>query len=159
MTVEVPAGVASGTRLRISGRGQSGGRYGPPGDLYVEVMVTPDPRFERHEADLVHRVGRHRRSDARNQTHHPVDRRWRERTRDPCGTQPGTVFRMTGLGVTHLGRRTGRPHVVVFVTVPNDLTRTRRKLSGDGLSCEERGLIGPRRPADPFVQWATSHIF
>lgn len=125
MTVEVPAGVSSGTRLRISGRGQSGGRYGPPGDLYVEVMVTPDPRFERHEADLVHQVSIGiAEATLGTRLTIPLIEGGESDLEVPAGTQPGTVFRMTGLGVTHIGRRTrGDLHVVVSVTVPNDLTR------------------------------------
>jgi molecular chaperone DnaJ len=125
MTVEVPAGVSSGTRLRISGRGQSGGRYGPPGDLYVEVMVRPDPRFERHEADLVHHVSIGiAEATLGTRLTIPLIEGGESDLEIPAGTQPGTVFRMTGLGVTHLGRRTrGDLHVVVSVTVPNDLTR------------------------------------
>jgi molecular chaperone DnaJ len=123
MTVEVPAGVTSGTRLRISGRGQSGGRYGPPGDLYVEVMVTPDPRFERHDADLVHHasIGIAEATLGTRLTI-PLVEGGESDLEIPAGTQPGTVFRMAGLGVNHLGRRTrGDLHVVVSVTVPSDL--------------------------------------
>jgi molecular chaperone DnaJ len=47
----------------------------------------------------------------------------------PAGTQPGTVFRLEGLGMTHLGRRSrGDLHVVVSVTVPTDLTREEEEL-------------------------------
>ena len=41
VTVEVPAGVSTGTRLRLTGRGESAGRSGAPGDLYVEIVVRP----------------------------------------------------------------------------------------------------------------------
>jgi molecular chaperone DnaJ len=132
MTVEVPAGVSSGTRLRLSGRGESGGRHGPPGDLYVEVQVTPDPRFERHDADLVHQVSIGI-AEATLGTRVPVPLiEGGETGLDiPPGTQPGAVFRMSGLGVTRLGRRSrGDLHVVVAVSVPTNLTREEEDLLG-----------------------------
>ncbi len=52
--VEVPAGVPDGQRLRLAGRGPAAPRGGIPGDLYVSVRVTPDPRFERHGNDILH---------------------------------------------------------------------------------------------------------
>ncbi|HSJ82582.1 MAG TPA: molecular chaperone DnaJ [Acidimicrobiia bacterium] len=124
VTVEVPAGVSTGTRLRLSGRGESGGRNGPSGDLYVEVHVTPDPRFERHEADLIHRltIGIAEAALGARVTVPLVE----GGTTDvdiPAGTQPGAVFRLAGHGVTQLGRRSrGDLHVVVSVEVPTDLT-------------------------------------
>jgi molecular chaperone DnaJ len=132
MTVEVPAGVSSGTRLRLSGRGQSGGRFGPPGDLYVEVHVAPDPRFERHDADLVHGVTIGIAQAALGtRVRVPLIEGGETDLDIPAGTQPGAVFRMSGLGMTRLGRRSrGDLHVVVSVSVPTNLTR------------EEEGLLG-----------------
>ena len=51
--VKVPAGVDSGTRLRLRGEGESGYRGGPPGDLYVRIEVTPHPHIER-DGDNLH---------------------------------------------------------------------------------------------------------
>jgi molecular chaperone DnaJ len=130
MTVEVPAGVSSGTRLRLSGRGESGGRQGPPGDLYVEVNVRPDPRFERHEADLVHGVSIGMAEAALGtRATIPLIEGGETELDIPAGTQPGAVFRMSGLGVTRLGRRSrGDMHVVVSVAVPTTLTAEEEEL-------------------------------
>ena len=124
VTVEVPAGVSTGTRLRLSGRGESGGRNGPSGDLYVEVHVSPDPRFERHEADLVHRVSIGIAEAALGtRVTVPTVEGGETDLVIPAGTQPGAVFQMNGLGVIRLGRRSrGDLHVVVAVEVPTDLT-------------------------------------
>lgn len=54
--VTIPAGVDSGTQLRVSGEGEGGYRGGPAGDLYVEMRVRDDERFERHGLDLLGRV-------------------------------------------------------------------------------------------------------
>ncbi len=52
VTVGIPAGVEDGTRLRVAGKGEAGRRGGGPGDLYLQVQVEPDPRFERRGANL-----------------------------------------------------------------------------------------------------------
>jgi molecular chaperone DnaJ len=130
VTVEVPAGVSSGTRLRLSGRGQSGGRYGPPGDLYVEIEVAPDLRFERHDADLVHVVSIGIAEAALGtRVSIPLIEGGETELDIPAGTQPGTTIRMSGLGITRLGRRNrGDLHVVVSVSVPKELTREEEDL-------------------------------
>ena len=124
VTIEVPAGVSSGTRLRISGRGESGGRTGPPGDLFVEIFVADDPRFERHDADLVHRVSLGI-AEATLGTRVEVPLIDGE-TMDieiPAGTQPGKVFRIAGRGMTVLGRRSrGDLLVVAEVVIPTELS-------------------------------------
>ncbi|MGH2927790.1 MAG: DnaJ C-terminal domain-containing protein, partial [Solirubrobacteraceae bacterium] len=53
VSVDMPAGIADGQRIRITGRGHAGDRGGPPGDLYVQVRVGEDPRFVRQDDDLV----------------------------------------------------------------------------------------------------------
>ena len=53
VSVDVPAGIADGQRIRIAGRGHAGERGGPPGDLYIQIRVREDPRFVRDGDDLV----------------------------------------------------------------------------------------------------------
>lgn len=53
LTITVPAGIEDGTALRVSGKGSDGVGAGRPGDLYVVVSVSPDPRFERHGRELL----------------------------------------------------------------------------------------------------------
>jgi len=130
VTVEIPPGVSSGTRLRLSGRGESGGRAGQSGDLFVEVSVEEDARFERHEAQLVHRtsIGF---SEAALGTRIEVPTIDGEGTQleIPRGTQPGTVFTIPGQGMTILGRRgRGDLVVVVDVAVPQTLDSEEEEL-------------------------------
>jgi molecular chaperone DnaJ len=130
VTVEVPAGVSSGTRLRLSGRGESGGRNGPPGDLYVEIEVLPDPRFEQQDADLIHRVviGIVEATLGTRVAVPQVDGGEAELDIPP-GTQPGAVFRLPGLGMTRLGRRSrGDLHIVVSVEIPKNLSGDEEEL-------------------------------
>lgn len=123
VNVEIPPGVSTGTRLRLTGRGESGGRRGQSGDLFVEVVVGEDPRFERHESDLVHRT-------SIGIAEATLGTRIEVPTIDgepmsleiPRGTQPGSLFTISGYGMTRLGRRVrGDLMVVVDVAVPEDL--------------------------------------
>lgn len=123
VNVEIPPGVSSGTRLRLGGRGESGGRGGSTGDLFVEIVVLDDPRFERHDDDLVHRTSigiaeatLGTRLEVPTIDGSPV-------TIDvPRGTQPGSLFTIPGHGMSMLGRRgRGDLIVVVDVAIPEDL--------------------------------------
>jgi len=130
VNVEVPAGVTTGTRLRLSGRGESGGRSGQPGDLYVELSVQPDPRFERVDTDLIHRVSVGL-AEAALGTEIEIPTVYGD-TVDleiPSGTQPGTRFSLDGRGMPILGRRgRGNLHVVVDVAIPRSLTEEEESL-------------------------------
>jgi len=130
MTVEVPAGVSSGTRLRLSGRGESGGRDGPKGDLYVEIQVAADPRFDRQDSELVHHVTLGiAESTLGTRLAVPLLEGGDIDLDIPAGTQPGAAFRLPGLGVTRLGRRSrGDLHVVVSVEIPSDLSAEEEEL-------------------------------
>lgn len=130
VNVEVPQGVSSGTRLRLSGRGESGGRAGAPGDLFVEVEVAPDPRFERHDTDLVHtatigiaEAALGTRVEVPTLTGDPHE------LEIPAGTQPGAIFTLPGKGMPVLGRRhRGDLHVNVEVAIPQALTDEEEEL-------------------------------
>lgn len=130
VNVEIPPGVSNGTRLRLGGRGESGGLGGHPGDLFVEIDVEEDPRFERHDSNLVHRLSIGIAEAA-------LGTRLEIPTIDgqpsildvPRGTQPGTVFTMPGLGMGLLGRRgRGDLMVVVDVVVPEHLVEEEEEL-------------------------------
>jgi molecular chaperone DnaJ len=124
INVEVPPGVSSGTRLRLSGRGESGGRSGPPGDLYVEIVVAPHDVFERSEFDLIYQATLGiAEASLGTRIDVPLLEGGVAELDIPPGTQPGAVFRLDGRGVTRLGRRTrGDLHVVVSVQVPERLS-------------------------------------
>lgn len=130
VNVEVPAGVSTGTRLRLSGRGESSGRSGSAGDLFVEIEVAADERFEREEAELIHRttigiaeatLGTKIEVPAIDGDAIPLE--------IAAGTQPGTVLRVPGRGMPVLGRRNrGDMHVVVEVVVPRSVTDEEQEL-------------------------------
>jgi molecular chaperone DnaJ len=130
LTVDVPAGIADGQRIRVSGRGHAGERGGPPGDLYVEVRVRPDSRFMRDGDDLVTAVdvpaplaSLGTTVQVPTVTDGDVD------LEIPAGTQPHENFRVRGKGMPSLrGRRRGDLRVVVNVIVPGHLSREQREL-------------------------------
>jgi molecular chaperone DnaJ len=128
-TVEVPAGVDNGSTLRLAGRGAAGQRGGPTGSLFVQLMVTPDPRFER-ENDNLHTtltigvaqaaLGTAAEVDTLEGTH-PVTVKG--------GTQHGHVERIRGEGVPHLrGRGRGDLFVHILVETPSELTEAEAEL-------------------------------
>lgn len=128
--VEIPAGVSTGSRLRIAGRGEVAGRHGHSGDLYVELVVADDPRFERHDSDLWHRVELGFGEAALGtRIEVPLIDGGTIDFDIPAGTQPGDTFRVRGAGMTVLGRKTrGDLQVVVSVVVPTTLTAQEEEL-------------------------------
>lgn len=121
-TVDVPAGVDSGSTLRLSGLGAVGPRGGAFGDLYVHLAVAPDEHFTRQGDDLHLGVpiGFAQAALGAQVTVETLDDT--EQIRIEPGTQPGTVHRLRGLGVPRLGGR-GRGDLLltIDVEVPTDL--------------------------------------
>jgi molecular chaperone DnaJ len=127
--VQIPAGIDDGQRVRVSGRGHAGSRGGPPGDLYLLVSVTPDPRFERHGEDLVTRVDVPFTDAALGTTLTISTLAGDEHVELKAGTQPAAVLRLRGRGLPRLrDRGTGDLHVVVNVLVPDKLNDEQRDL-------------------------------
>ena len=118
--VTFPAGIDSGQRLRVPQQGGSGSKGGPPGDLYVDVEVASDDRFERDGDDLITRV-RVSFADAALGT--TIDLKLLDDTILKVdiapGTQPGDVLRLAAKGVPRIdGKRRGALLVIVQVDVP-----------------------------------------
>src|SRR5437764_4702962 len=127
--VDVPAGIADGQRIRISGRGHAGERGGPPGDLYVLLRVREDPRFVRDGDDLVTVVDVPAPLAALGTVvdvptvDGPVE------LEIPAGTQPHETLVVRGAGMPALrGRRRGNLRVLVNVQIPRHLDREQREL-------------------------------
>jgi molecular chaperone DnaJ len=131
VSVDIPAGIADGQRIRIAGRGHAGERGGPAGDLYVLVRVREDPRFVRDGDDLVTAVDVAAPLAALG-TH--VDVPTVDDTVEveiPAGTQPHETMIVRGRGMPALrGHRRGDLRVIVNVVIPRHLSRDQRELYG-----------------------------
>jgi molecular chaperone DnaJ len=130
LSVDVPAGIHDGQRIRVSGRGHAGDRGGPPGDLYVVVRVREDERFVRDQEDLHTLIDVHAPLAALGTTIQVPSLDGELPLEIPAGTQPGEVItlRARGLPAVQRGRRTGDLHVHVNVVIPRKLTREQRDL-------------------------------
>jgi molecular chaperone DnaJ len=131
LSVEIPAGIEDGQRVRLSGRGHAGTHGGPPGDLYLLVHVEADNRFERHGADLVTRIDVPFTDAALGATMTVPTIEGEEELEVEPGTQPAAVLRLRGRGLPELrgrGGRRGDLHVIVNVLVPSKLSDEQREL-------------------------------
>jgi molecular chaperone DnaJ len=129
LSVDVPAGIEHGQRIRLSGRGHAGEQGGMPGDLYLLVRVTPDPRFQRQGDDLVAHLDVPFTSAALGGTVTVPTLEGEEQLELKAGTQPAAVMRLKGRGLPGMrGRRRGDLHVLVNVMIPSRLTEDQREL-------------------------------
>lgn len=140
ISVKVPAGVDSGTRLKIRGEGGRGSGGASPGDLIVVVEVAPHPLFDRDEDDLVTEVPITL-TQALLGGHVEVPTlEGKVRMRIPPGSQSGRVFRLKGKGLTSLGGRgRGDQRVRVVVEMPTYLTDEQRALVEELQALEDPG--------------------
>jgi molecular chaperone DnaJ len=130
LTVKIPAGIATGQRLRLTNEGEAGALGGPPGDLYVVIHVQEHPFFQRDGNDLACEIpvnfttlalgGEIRVPSVGGDT---------ETLKVPDGTATGSVFRLRGKGMPDVsGRGRGDLLVTVQAITPRKLTREQRKL-------------------------------
>jgi len=129
LTVRIPPGVDTGTRLRMSGEGEGGVGGGPAGDLYVMLHVRDHAVFTREDLDILCEVpiGFSQAALGASIRVPTIDG---EETLDiPAGTQPGTRFRLPGRGAPALDRSgRGDQYVAVQVRVPRRMSRDQREL-------------------------------
>lgn len=149
LKVTIPAGVDDGQTLRIPGRGMAGVRGGPPGNLYVEVAVEPDERFQRDEFDIHSKVTISMIQAALGCTVKADSLQGEIDLEIEPGTQPNQVITRKGKGIPVLGGRGhGDHHVHVEVTVPTKLTgeqeellREFAELSGEAVTEPKKGFF------------------
>ena len=129
LTVKMPAGVETGTRLKLAGEGEAGVRGGPPGDLYVVLTVQDHPIFARHGDDLTCEVPISFSQAALGTQIEIPTISGRATLKIPPGSQTGTEFRIKGKGFPNL-RGYGRGDLIarIFVEVPAHLTAKQRDL-------------------------------
>lgn len=129
LKVDIPAGIADGQRIRLTGRGHAGEAGAPNGDLYVLVRVRDDERFVRDDADLVTVLDVPAPWAALGRTFTVPTLDGEQELEVPAGTQPGEVLTLRGEGVPTLRRnRRGDLRVVVNVVVPKKLDKDQKRL-------------------------------
>jgi molecular chaperone DnaJ len=128
--VEVPSGIESGQRIRITGAGHAGEAGATSGDLYVQVAVAEDERFERHGQDLVTVVEVPATRAMLGGTAAVPTLDGDREVEVPAGAQPGEHVLIRGLGLPSLrGAARGDQHVILDVHIPAKLTREQRELA------------------------------
>jgi molecular chaperone DnaJ len=129
LSVNIPAGIESGMRLRLANEGEPGDNGGPPGDLYVAVTVQPHDIFSRKGNDILCDIpvsfvtatlgGKVEVPTLKGTTVIKV----------PAGTQQDKAFRLKGLGVPSLkGQQTGDQIMKVKIQIPTKLTAAQKTL-------------------------------
>src|ERR1700729_2164432 len=151
LSVNIPAGVEDGTRIRLAGEGEAGVRGGPPGDLYIFLSMAAHPFFQREGADLHCRVPVSMVTAAvGGEFEVPTIDGGKTRVKVPGGTQSGQRFRLSGKGMPVLrARQSGDMYVQILVETPQNLTKKQRdllaefdKLSSSSTQPESTGFLG-----------------
>ena len=130
LEVNIPGGVDNGTRVRLSGMGEPGERGGPPGDLYVTVIVREHPLFQREDNEVFCEVPISFTQAALGAKIDVPTLDGKVKMTIPAGTQSGKVFRLKGKGIPHLHsqQQRGDQHVRVMIETPTDLSAKQREL-------------------------------
>lgn len=127
--VKIPAGVDTGSRLRVHGEGEAGARGGKRGDLYLLIHVRPHEIFERHDTDIYCQVPISFTIASMGGEVEVPTLEGKIMMKIPAGTQGGRVFRLRGKGIAHLhdyGK--GDQLVKVEIDVPSELTPEQKRL-------------------------------
>ena len=129
LEVKIPAGVETGSRLRITGEGEGGTQGGGSGDLFVVIHVKEHELFERQGANLYSAVPVTFAQAALGAEIKVKTLDGEENLKIPAGTQTGTVFRLKSHGMPSLnGRGRGDLFVAASLITPKTLTKEQRKL-------------------------------
>ncbi len=129
ISINIPAGVSSGSRLRLKEGGNAGISGGPTGDLFVVVQVAPHERFKRKDDDLHCEIGIPYTTAALGGKVKVPTLHGEETLKVPAGTQPGTTFRLKNQGIQHLhGSGHGDLFCKVKIQVPTKLNKKQKEL-------------------------------
>jgi len=129
VNIKIPAGVETGSRLRLRGEGEQGSHGGPNGDLYVFIHVEPHEFFERNGDDIYCRIPISFVQAALGDTIEVPTLLSAEKLKVPRGTQSGKTFRLKGKGIAHLrGYGRGDQIIETVVVTPTHLSRKQEDL-------------------------------
>ena len=129
LKVDLPAGVDTGSRLRVAGEGEPGRNGGPRGDLYVFIEVEDDTVFDRDGGDVHCDVPIHFSEAILGGTIKVPTLEGEAELKIPSGTQSGTLFKLRGLGIPDMrGYRKGDQIVHIQVETPTKLSKEQKEL-------------------------------
>lgn len=129
ITINIPAGIDTGQRLRVAAEGEGGLHGGPPGDLYVDIQVEEHEIFKRDREHLILQLPISFSTAALGGEVEVPSLFGEEKLKIPAGTQSGAHFRLKGNGLPNVnGGRRGDLFVIVAVKTPTKLNRDQRKL-------------------------------
>ena len=130
LSVNIPAGIEDGTRIRLAGEGEAGLRGGPTGDLYIFLAIKPHEFFQRDGADLYCKVPISMTTAALGGSFEVATLDGSQtRVKVPEGTQNGRQFRLKGKGMPVLRQtQIGDLYIQTAVETPQSLTRRQREL-------------------------------
>lgn len=130
LSVNIPAGVETGTRIRLAGEGEAGLRGGPSGDLYIFIEVAEHALFQREGTELYCRVPVSLASAALGgDIEVPTIDGGRSRVKIPAGSQSGRQMRLRGKGMPALrGGGSGDMYIELSVETPVNLTSRQKEL-------------------------------
>ena len=132
MSIRIPAGIAGGMSIRLTGEGEPGERGGPAGNLYVNVHIKPHAYFKRQDNDILLEMKINIAQAALGTTIKVPTLDGERELPIPAGIQSNTVLRMRGLGLPRL-RSGGRGNqlIVIQVATPQQITDVQRQLLGE----------------------------
>jgi len=127
--IKIPAGVETGSRLRLRGEGEQGEYGGPNGDLYIFIHVQEHEFFQRSDDDIICRVPISFVQAALGDSIEVPTLTGTEKLKIPRGTQGGKIFRLKGKGIAHLrGFGRGDQIIETVVTIPTNLNRRQEEI-------------------------------
>jgi molecular chaperone DnaJ len=129
VSVKIPGGVDTGSRLRLSGEGEAGYYGGPAGDLYIFIHVKPHDFFTRNNSDIICEIPISFIQAALGDEIKVPTLNGKKTLKIPKGTQPGDVFRFRGEGIPSLrnGKR-GSQIIQVAIKTPTNLNKKQEAL-------------------------------
>lgn len=148
ITIDIPAGVDSGTHVRVQGQGNAGEHGAGSGDLVIVVLVEPHEIFKRDGADIYMEAPLSFGESALGTALEIPTLTGKAKVTIPAGTQSGTIFKLKGKGIKALNRNEhGDQYVKVIVHTPTRLSKKEKELlealeKEEKTSSERKGFFG-----------------
>lgn len=130
VSVKIPAGVSTGKKLRLQGKGSPGINGGPRGDLYIQIKILDHPLFKRQDDDLIVPMDiKFSEAVLGTEIEVPTIDKKTLRLKIPPGTQGNAKFRIKGYGMPHMnGKGRGNAYVTINIAVPKGIDKKQESL-------------------------------